>query len=422
MLSNSGKTFVIGAGSVPFMRLLISFAALFLSVIFMQLSSGAIAPLDALSGLAEGFSRTQVGLLGSAHFVGFFIGCWVAPRLIGTVGHVRAFAAFAACGTIGALAHPLYIEPNAWAVMRIMTGLSVAGCYTVVEAWLQAKVTNETRGRALGTYRIVDLGASLAAQLMIGFLTPASYVSYNILAIFCCASLLPLMLTKVQPPQSSEAPRLRPLKVISMSPLGCLGVIVAGVTTPAFRMVGPIYGQEVGLRPDQIGLFLAAAVLGGALAQYPAGWLADKFDRRWILIWVSLAAILVCMTTAAVQMENQSMIFSLSFLFGLTTFPVFSISAAHANDFAEPSFAVELSASLMFYYGLGAIASPLLASGLIEAYGPKALFAMISTAHVLLVAFGLYRMAVRPTRKVRTPYTYLPRTSFILGRLLRRKG
>ena len=33
-----------------------------------------------------------------------------------------------------------------------------------------------------------------------------------------------------------------------------------------------------------LALFLAAYVPGGALAQYPVGWLADRFDRRWVLI------------------------------------------------------------------------------------------------------------------------------------------
>jgi hypothetical protein len=37
-------------------------------------------------------------------------------------------------------------------------------------------------------------------------------------------------------------------------------------------MVGPIYGAAVGLQIDQIAYFLAAFVLGGALAQIPAGW------------------------------------------------------------------------------------------------------------------------------------------------------
>jgi len=139
---------------------------------------------------------------------------------------------------------------------------------------------------------------------------------------------------------------------------------------PAFRMVGPIYGQDVGLRADQIGTFLAAGILGGALAQIPAGWLADKFDRRWVLIALSILSVIVCGGTVWGGTINQTTIFLASFLFGAATMPVFSVSAAHANDFAEPEFFVELSASLMFLYGVGAIASPLLASALIDSYGP----------------------------------------------------
>jgi len=403
------------------MRLLISFAALFLSVVFLQLHSGAIGPLDALSGVQEGFTLTQIGLLGSAHFVGFFIGCWGAPRLMGSAGHIRAFAAFAAMGTIGALAHPLIIDPLAWAFFRVMTGLAVAGCYTVVEAWLQAKVTNETRGRTLGIYRLVDLGSSLVAQLLIGVLAPASYVSYNILAILCCAALLPLVLTTAKPPTAPTAPRLRPLKALRLSPLGAAGVMVAGVTMPAFRMVGPVYGAEMQLNAEQIGYFLAIAILGGALAQVPAGWLADRYDRRWVLIWTSILSLVVCGTTAFLDGVGPVTVLVLAFLFGVFTMPVFSISAAHANDFAEADFVIELSAALMFLYGIGAIFSPLLASVLIQKFGPGSMFAMISVAHGGLILFGLYRMTVRKAKKDRAPYSYVPRTSFILGRFRRRR-
>lgn len=144
--------------------MIISFAVLFLSIGFLQFSSGAVGPLDALTGLANGFSTAQVGVLGSAHFLGFLIGCWWAPRLMGPVGDSRAFAIFAATGAIGLAAHVIVESPTWWSVFRIGSGICVAGCYTVVEAWLQAKVTNENRGRAMGTYRNVDMGSSLIAQ------------------------------------------------------------------------------------------------------------------------------------------------------------------------------------------------------------------------------------------------------------------
>jgi MFS family permease len=403
------------------MRLLISFAALFLSISLLQLSSGAIGPLDALAGLQSGFSQTQIGLLGSAHFLGFFIGCWWSPRLMGSVGHSRAFAVFAAFGAIGAIAHPMVIDPTAWAIMRIMTGLCIAGCYTVVEAWLQAKLTNETRGRVMGTYRVVDIGASSVAQLMIGVLDPASYVSYNLLAILCCACIFPLTLTQSRQPVTPDAPRLHPIKTAIISPLGAAGVMVAGTTSAAFRMVSPIYGSEIGLTTAQIGSFLATVLIGGAVAQFPVGWLADKFDRRYVLIGLSAASIVVCVGLVAASDMGFGAVFVMAALFGLTTFPIFSVSAAHANDFATPEQSVELNASLMFLYAVGAIFSPLIAANLIANFGPSALFAFISAAHVILVIFGLARMTVRPTNLDKTRYKYMPRTSYIVGRLLRRK-
>ncbi|MCW9042215.1 MAG: MFS transporter [Pseudopelagicola sp.] len=403
------------------MRFLLTSAALFLSVILLQLSTGGVGPLDALSGLTLGFSTKEIGLLGSAHFLGFFIGCWWAPRLMGSIGHSRAFAAFTATGAIGLIAHFLVIDPMAWALMRIASGLCVAGCYTVIEAWLQARVTNENRGRAMGTYRVVDMGASLAAQMVISILEPASYVSYNLLAILCCAALLPITLSKSSQPQTPHAPRLRPMLAVARSPLAAAGVVVAALSSASFRMIGPVYGTQVGLATDQVAWFLAAFVLGGALAQYPVGWLADKFDRRWVLIWLSAAAVLSCVSTVLTGNLGTNIIMLNAVVFGLTAFPIYSVASAHANDFASPEERVELSAALMFFFALGAIAAPLFASGLIDRFGPSALFVMIAIGHGVLIVFGMTRMRIRPTVENKTRYVYAPRTTFTIGRLMGRQ-
>lgn len=401
------------------MRILISFAALFLSIIFLQLGTGGIAPLDALSGIQAGFSRGEVGLLGSSHFIGFFIGCWWAPRLMGAIGHSRSFAAFTAVGTIGILAHTLITDPYMWSLFRIMSGLCIAGSYTVIEAWLQAKVTNETRGRTMGIYRIVDIGGSLGAQLLIAVLEPGYYISYNLLALLACAALVPITLTRVTPPKMPSAPRLRPSMAWQLSPLAAAGVVAAGLTTASYRMVGAVYGVEVGLSNDQIAIFLAAFVAGGALAQYPAGWLADKYDRRWILIWLSAAA--VGASALAIYMTSSTaQVMTASAIFGFVTFPIYSVSAAHAHDFANDDQRVDLSAALMFLYALGAIASPYLASWLMEVFGSSAMFLLISAAHVVLIVFGLTRMRARPTQEQRTSYIYAPRTTFQSGKLFAR--
>ena len=401
------------------MRTLISFTALFLSVSFVQLGSGSLAPLDALAGAAHGFSTADIGLFGSSHFIGFFIGCWLCPRLIGSIGHSRAFAAIASIGAVAALSHPIIISPTAWAVFRVGTGFAVAGCFTVVESWMQAKVDNSNRGRVLGVYRVVDMLSSVASQGLVALLDPTSFVAYNIVAMFCCLCLLPLAVTRRKAPPSPRAPRLRPLKTIMLSPLGAAGVVVTGLTSASFRMVGPVYGIEAGLDAAGVALFLAVAILGGASAQIPMGWLADRYDRRWVLIGVSAAACGVCGVLAGAGAQSGAWLYAGSFLFGMATFPLFSVSAAHANDFSTPEQAVELNASLMMLFGIGAIVSPVAAAAMIDSYGPSGLFAYIGGAHVFLILFGAYRMSRRPTPERRAGYQYLPRTTFTFGRFFR---
>lgn len=95
----------------PFHAYHFSFAALFVSVALVQLGIGLLGPLDALSGAARGFSTNEIGLLGSAHFAGFLMGCMAAPRLMGRSGHSRTFAAMAAKGVIAAPLHPVIYDP-----------------------------------------------------------------------------------------------------------------------------------------------------------------------------------------------------------------------------------------------------------------------------------------------------------------------
>ncbi len=403
------------------MVLLLSFSALIASTILLQLGNGALGPLDVLSGIKLNFSNTELGILGSAHFLGFLFGCWFSPRMMGKVGHIRSFAVFASLGAVAALLHPLIIEPYAWSFMRIASGASIAGSFTVIEAWLNSKVDNKTRGSVFGVYRFADLGAQMLAQLMVGFLEPASFVSYNLLAMFFCLCLLPLTLTSRVVPEVPKSPRLRLLSAYRLSPLGFLGVFVAGVTTAAFRMVSPIYCKSIGLAHQETTIFLAISLLGGFLAQIPVGWLADYFDRRWIITFLSVAAIVVSLLTAISQPQTVFYIYLAAFLFGVTTFPIFSVSAAHANDFASVDSFVDLAASLIFVYGLGAIASPFLSSILVEQFGSSALFLFIAFAHLFLCGFGLFRMMIRPTLAIRTPHIYLPRTTLIFGRFVKPK-
>lgn len=405
------------------MRSIAAFGTLFFSVAFVQLGVGVLGPLDALSGVQNGFTNREIGLLGSAHFLGFFVGCLTAPALMRRTGHVRAFAVVSCAGVVSALAHPIFADSAlVWMLLRVAAGFAIAGAYTVIESWLQSRLENADRGRVLGDYRVVDMSAAVASQLLVSQLEPGLYVSYNIVAMVAAVSILPLLLTTSKPPPPPTTPRVRPWRAILLSPLGAFGVLVVGLTNSSFRMIGPLYGQVYGLSLLDIALFLAAGMLGGALAQPIAGRLSDAYDRRWVLIGVSAAALAVCAGLASGGFgDTPNAVILGAFLFGAAAMPLYSISAAHANDHCPKDFIVELNASLIFMFAVGAVVSPWIAAELVDAYGPDALWMYIGAAHVALIAFGFYRMGQRPSPDpaTRKPYRGLLRSSLLLGRLVK---
>ena len=405
------------------MRLMISLSALLISVMFVQMGIGSLRPFDTISGQVLGFTPTQIGLVASGHFAGFLIGCVCSPFLVKRVGHSRAFAAMAGVAVMSIIAHPLHPDPYFWAFVRVFSGFAVAGCYTLIESWLQAKVTNNIRGRVFGVYRLVDLSGQLLANGMIAMLTPASYVSYNIVALVMCLSIMPLTLTQSKEPALPEQVSFQPLYAFSVSPLATLGVLVAGISTATFGSVGPLFASAVGLSLSQIALFLIMAILGGVCSQMPCGMLADRVSRRTVLFGLSvLATIISLVLTTDLAMQNVGLLpmaIVLSFLFGFSTFPIYSVCASHASDFVQPQDMLALSASLIFCYATGAIVSPLIAGWLIEVFAPYAIFTFISVAHFLLMLFTIYRNFVRPVVRRSKPTAYVPRTSLFIANILR---
>ncbi|MEM9735250.1 MAG: MFS transporter, partial [Pseudomonadota bacterium] len=133
-----------------------------------------------------------------------------------------------------------------------------------------------------------------------------------------------------------------------------------------------------------------------------------------------LAAIACCLWIAQAPSDPHTLYLAAA-LFGATSYPIYSVSSALANDRAPPEMSLELNASLVFFFSLGAVVSPTLSARLIDAFGPQALFLFVAAAHLALLIFALYRMTRRETVAPVTPYSYTPRTSMVLGRFLGRK-
>lgn len=100
---------------------------------FLQLGNSILVSFDVSVGLYIGFTNFEIGLLGSSHFLGFLTVCWIVPFIKARVGDIRAFTIFAMLNVFGSLLHPILVDPYFWCLLRVLSGLSIAGCFTIAE-------------------------------------------------------------------------------------------------------------------------------------------------------------------------------------------------------------------------------------------------------------------------------------------------
>ena len=386
--------------------------------------NGLQGTLIALRGAEEGFSPATIGFMGTAYFGGFLLGCAFITRIMKSVGHVRSFSALAAIASAGTLLLVLVIDPVMWSAIRFATGFCFAGLFTIMESWLNSGVQNSDRARVLALYRIIDIGSVTGAQFLIPVFGADGFAIFAIMSIMITLSLVPVSLGDRSNPQAPEDVKLDLARVWRISPLASIGCIAVGMTNSAFRTLSPVYAEQIGMSVTDVVTFISVGIIGGAIIQYPLGHLSDLWDRRKVLLATTGGAMVAALALVFLAGTGALANFALVFVFGSFAMPLFSLSAAHANDRADKGEFVLVNAALMLFYSFGAIGGPIVAALFMQRFGPQSLFVFCAIVYALLILIIVYRMqereAVPASRRGR--FTAILRTSTIFARLTRRNG
>ena len=85
--------------------------SLLATAMIMLLANGLQGTLVPVRAHEAGFTDTAISLIGAAYFTGFVSGCFLGPRLIHRVGHIRAFAILGGLTAAVVLIHALIVNP-----------------------------------------------------------------------------------------------------------------------------------------------------------------------------------------------------------------------------------------------------------------------------------------------------------------------
>ncbi len=373
----------------------------------LMLGNGMQGSLIGVRSEIEGFSSSWTPIIMAAYFAGFLGGTKLAIRTLSTVGHIRVFAALASLASTASLSYAVVLSPPVWVVLRLITGMCLAGLYVVVESWLNAITTNVNRGQLLAAYMTVSTAGIGLGQLLLNVADPAGVSLFILASCLASLSLIPIALSTTTAPPV-EVPNPLPIRQLyALMPPGVVAAMLVGVNQGTIMGMSAIYASREGLTGTSLSAFLFAPLIGATVLQFPLGHWSDRVHRRSALAIIASAASVLSFSMLLVEPDSVAALVILFFAGG-TIFPLYSVSLAFLNDNLPSEYLVAGSAGYVLLSGVGAFFGPLITGGLMAVFGTREYFVMLGGVPLVLALYLGVRITTREAIPVADQGDWVP--------------
>jgi len=403
--------------------------ALFAGYFVLMVAHGFQGNLLGVRSVIEEFNFIATGAMMSGYFVGYFSGANTIPNLVGKVGHIRVFAAFASLASLSILIHAIFVNPVVWTLARFLTGFSLVAIFIVMESWLNDRANNRTRGQLLSIYLFISLIGLALGTLLLNFSSPEKYEPFILISLLLSSALIPILLTKRKAPKFKKLGFINIKGLYKTSPLATVSMLCTGVIHSALFTLSAVYAASMNFTLFEISLLIFLITVSGGIFQFPVGYYSDKSDRRVVIIFCTFLAALFCFLSilaSGTTLENMYLATSIGFdkimffiyvaLYAGMAIPLFTLNLAYVNDYIPKEKIVAAGGGMQIIFGLGAMIGPFLCSLLMNKFGTNGFFIHLLSFHLIIGVFGLFRITRRNYEdNPESTFTPLPRNITSLG-------
>jgi MFS family permease len=323
-----------------------------------------------------------MSMIMAAYYVGYSAGPLLSHRVIERLGHVYVIVGASLIAGVAIVLHGYIVTPLAWAILRALSGLVLAMLYVSLESWIHERVENRIRGRVFSLYMVAQMIAMTLAQALYTLGDPRTPGLFLVCGIVLAIGGVPVFIARKNAPRRPPPEPFGIARLFAVSPMGVIATTLSGVAWSIVFTFGPAYARGAG----GVGLYMGAAMVAAAVAQYPLGWISDHLGRRWTIAAMCAGGALAALFGwwADAQAEMFKLIGSAAI--GALTFPLYSLTVAHTNDGIAPAARVPAAGGLVLLFGIGSIVGPLLSGAFVQRAGPGGYFGVIAGTMVAILA------------------------------------
>lgn len=310
----------------------------------------------------------EAGLVGAFFFLGNLAGTLMAGGVIRKAGFKGSYQY--ACVLCAASTLLLLVFPGAlaWSGLRLLTGISCALVWVVVESALLRAGTLKTRGILLASYLVVYYLGTVLGQLLLGWFPSDMSLVVTEVCVLSAVGMIPLLFARLESDSagalSSTHVEVRTLLKRRSVFLGVVGCVISGVVLGTIYCLMPLFLKHQGMDHSSVGYWMALLIAAAILGQWPMGRLADKYGRAFVMKCQSLLVVAAC---AGLVLKGGLMAPSLIAL-GLAGFSLYPVAMAWGCEDASRDELVTMNQLLLLSYSIGTLAGPSLTSFLMQRY------------------------------------------------------
>lgn len=352
-----------------------------LSVLSQVVQIGTITPLLSLSLEQQGVEPAKIGIIVSASWVAILCLYKIVPRLLASLGLVKANLLSVGLTVAALLGMTLTGHLVLLFALNFLLGVGLILRWIACDTWIVSVSTKDERGRAIGVHEtLMGLGIAVGPLLLVVFGVGSVLPYYVCAAIVLISGALSLTLmahdTQPQTPESK-----RHGKLFSVIPVALCGAFIAGFAETSSVSFLAGYSLSAGYLLTAATLLISVFGMGGTLLQLPIGWMADRSSYKTGQL---VCGLILLLGTVAIPFSQPFpwLATCVVFIWGGAIGGMNTLAVIEAGDrVSEHQVSTAMTAIAMFYT-LGSVIGPI-ATGASVSY---------LSAHGLMISVGLVGM------------------------------
>lgn len=279
----------------------------------------------------------------------------------------------------------------AWFPLRLVFHGAVTALFIISEFWINALAPDSRRGFVMGVYATILSLGFVAGPLLFAAIGDLGAQPFLVGSAILALAALPVLLARSTGPTIEDGHDRPFARFLLIAPMATMAGLVFGAVESGSMSLLPIYGVHVGLPTEQAVLLVSAFVGGNVAMQIPIGLLADRFERRRLLLICALAGVAGALTIPFVSGSFTALVLLL-FPWGGIIAGLYTIGLTHLGARFTGGNLAAANAAFVMMYSLGMLVGPATFGAALDTGVPAAMPWTIAAFFTLYCAVAIWRM------------------------------